>query len=123
MRTETGAMFSANGVASLGYELVSQLGRLIKLKLHVLLIMQLRCPTTKLRYVIMWGGRKKLYEILLWFLKTVFLAMHLFMQISVFLAGARTFMALRWYHFLLCASQHLCELKVGRGSCSLRKVW
>lgn len=38
VHTETDAVFSAKGVASLGYELALQLGRLIRLKLHVLLI-------------------------------------------------------------------------------------
>lgn len=76
MHTETGAVFSANGVASLGYEVAER--------------------------------KKKLHKVLARFLKTEFLAMYFFMQTSV-LAEARTFMALRWYHFLLCASQYLCE--------------
>jgi len=71
--------------------------------------------------------KEKLYENLLRFLKTVFLAMHLFMQTSVFLAEARTFMALRWYLFLLCASQYWgvggCGGKMGRENWSLGKVW
>lgn len=51
----------------------------------------------------------QLYEILVWFLKSVFLGTHQFMQTLVFLAEARTFMILRWYHFPLCASQYLCQ--------------